>query len=90
MHGHLNVKFVFEFSLQLLFETVHIIGSSEQDTIQNVYWSSCKMKWSEGCVSLLEAIQIIRSLLLLSYICGGSILYHCIYGCMFCMLPFNF
>jgi hypothetical protein len=21
---------------------------------------------------------------------SGFILYHCIYGCMFCMLPFNF
>jgi hypothetical protein len=42
-----------------------------------------------GCLSLLEDIQTIRSLLLRSY-SFGSILYHCIYGCMFCVLVFNF
>jgi hypothetical protein len=25
-----------------------------------------------------------------SFVYFGSILYHCIYGCMFCMLLFNF
>ena len=42
-----------------------------------------------GCLSLLEDIQIIYSLLFLLY-SFGSILYHCIYGCMFCMILFNF
>ena len=38
----------FSFSLQLLFETFFIIGRTERDMIQNLYWSSCKVKWSEG------------------------------------------
>jgi hypothetical protein len=51
------------------------------------------VKWSEGlrkrCLTLLEDIQIIGSLLLLPY-SFGSVLYLCIYGCMFCVLMFNF
>jgi len=47
-----------------------------------------------GCLPLLEDIQIIRNLLLIwlllfSY-SFGSILYHCIYGCVFCSLLFDF
>jgi hypothetical protein len=42
------------------------------------------------CLTLLEDIQIaVHSLLLLSY-SFGSVLYHCTYGCMFCMILFNF
>jgi hypothetical protein len=42
-----------------------------------------------GFLSLLEDIQIIWSLLRLSYSLGST-LYHCIHGCLFCMLLFNF
>jgi len=41
------------------------------------------------CLSLLEDVQIIWSLLLLWY-SFGSILCHCIDGCIFCMLSYNF
>ena len=51
-------------------------------------WSVVKVLIT-GCLLLLEDIQIVRSLLLLSYSIG-SILYHCICGHMFCMIPFNF
>jgi len=51
-----------------------------------------------GCLSLLEDVEIMKfacclcarfvyHILSYSY---GSILYHCIYGCMFCMHLFNF
>jgi len=42
-----------------------------------------------GCLSLLEDIQIICTLLLLSYF-FDSILYYFINGCGFCMLLYNF
>ena len=52
-----------------------------------------------GCLSLLEDIYIdhlkfaaymaVSFSTCFSYF-SGSILYHCIYGCMFCMLLFNF
>jgi hypothetical protein len=49
------------------------------------------------CLTLLEDIQIKLILLLIwlyhlshSFVFFCSILYHCIYGCMYCMLSFNF
>jgi hypothetical protein len=46
-----------------------------------------------GCLSLLEDIQIIGNWLLtwlfrLSY-SFGSIVHHCVYGCVFCVFLFN-
>jgi hypothetical protein len=41
----------------------------------------------KGCLSLLEDMAV--SFITLSYSLG-SIFYHCIYGCMFCMLLINF
>jgi hypothetical protein len=58
------------------------------EVVRQVWWSGVKVLVT-GCLSLLEDIQIIWSLLLLSY-SFGSILYHCIYGCIFCMLLSNF
>ena len=64
-------------------------------------WAKFKweeVKWSEDlsnrCLSLLEDKQFICILLLIWLFClshsFGSVLYHCIYGCMFSMLLFNF
>jgi len=39
----LNVKFVFQFSLQLLSQTFLIVRRRERDVIIKVYWSSCKV-----------------------------------------------
>jgi hypothetical protein len=41
-----------------------------------------------GCLSLSEDIQTNEVLLLLSYT-FVSVMYHCIYGCMFCIFLFN-
>jgi len=61
-----------------------------------VGWSGVKVLGT-GCLSLLEDIQIIWSLLFIwlfslshSVIVLWFYLYHCIYGCMVCMLLFNF
>ena len=52
------------------------------------------MKWSEGvrkrCLSLLEDIQTIRSFTASFIFFWFYCVDHCIYGCMFCMLMFNF
>ena len=39
----LNIKRVFGFSLQILFEKFLILRRTEKDIIINVYWSSCKV-----------------------------------------------
>ena len=39
----LDIKRLFEFSLQLLSETFFIVRSIGRDLIKNVYWSSCKV-----------------------------------------------
>jgi hypothetical protein len=72
-----------------------VVKRSEVE-LGEVYWSGVKFLVT-GCLSLLEDINIIRSLLLIwlfrlsySFIFFSSILYHCIYGCMFCVLLFNF
>ena len=48
----------------------------------------------KGCRSLLEDIQVMRGSLLICLFrlsrFIGSILYRCVYGCMFCILLFNF
>ena len=76
-----------------IFETFLMIGTAERDMIQNVWWDSCKVKWSEGLSNRVSIIirwyKIIRISLLLSYY-FGSILHNCIYGCTICMLVFNF
>jgi len=39
----LNMTCVFRFSLQLLFHIFFILGRTERDMIENVYWSSSKV-----------------------------------------------
>ena len=64
--------------------------------------STSVVKCSEGLsnrVSIVIRRYIEQQMNLAAYIAvsfitfflysSGSILYHCIYGCMFCMLPFN-
>ena len=43
-----------------------------------------------GCLSLLEDIYRSYGVLLLLSCSFGYIVYHCLYGFMFCMLLFNF
>ena len=48
-----------------------------------------------GCLSLLEdhtkcAAYMAVSFIAFFHILLGSILYHCVYGCLFCMFLFNF
>jgi len=61
-----------------------------------VNWSGVKVLVT-GCLTLSKDIQITWSLLFIwlcrlshSFIFFGSILHHCIYGCVFCMLLFSF
>jgi len=39
----LNIKCVFQVSLQLLSEIFFILRTIEQDMIENVHWPSCKV-----------------------------------------------
>jgi len=41
--GSLNINCVFRVSLQLLSEIFFILGRTERDMIENIYWSSCKV-----------------------------------------------
>ena len=67
-------------------------------TVMNFYELTTDIHNVTECLSLLEDIQIIWSLLLIwrfrlshSFIFFRfHFFYHCIYGCMFCMLLFNF
>jgi hypothetical protein len=85
--------FIFLIFSTTFFETFLIIGTTERDVIQNVCWASCKVNWSEGLsnrVSIIIRRYTDNMNFPVSLIFFGSILYHCVYGCMFCMLLLNF
>jgi hypothetical protein len=55
--------------------------------------STSVVKWSEGLrnmVSIIIRRYTDNKKIAASFTFFGSILYHCIYGCAFCMLLFNF
>jgi len=60
----------------------------EKVKCREVEWSGVKVLGT-GCLSLLEDIRTIWSFTA-STIFFGLHFYHCIYGCMYCMLLFNF
>ena len=76
----------------------------EEGKCGQVYWSGVKCSWvkcsglsNRVCNVVRTYIDHLKLLLIrfffvyhiLSY-SSGSLFYHCIYGCMFCMLLFNF
>jgi hypothetical protein len=42
----INKKYVFQFSLQLLFKTFFILERNAQDMMKNAHWSSCRVHFT--------------------------------------------